>query len=82
MKRDNMNGGPEQKKTKKTLSAEEESEDAWLACLQVQSDNEKRILKPKMQQQRPCIVAHLNTCLQVEWDKITPKTLSLGVFSP
>ncbi len=28
-----------------------------------------------MQQRRPCTVAHLKTCLQEEWDKITPETL-------
>ncbi len=28
-----------------------------------------------MRQQRPRTVAHLKTCLQEEWDKITPETL-------
>ncbi len=33
------------------------------------------ILKRKMRQRRPRTVAHLKTCLQEEWDKITPETL-------
>ncbi len=28
-----------------------------------------------MRQRRPRTVAHLKTCLQEEWDKITPETL-------
>ncbi len=28
-----------------------------------------------MQQRRPRTVAHLETCLKEEWDKITPETL-------
>ncbi len=38
-------------------------------------ENVWRILKCKMRQRRPRTVAHLKTCLQEEWDKITPETL-------
>ncbi len=38
-------------------------------------ENVWRILKRKMRQRRPRTVAHLKTCLQEEWDKITPETL-------
>ncbi len=38
-------------------------------------ENVWRILKCKMWQRRPRTVAHLKTCLQEEWDKITPETL-------
>ncbi len=57
----------------------------WPACSPDLSpiENVWCILKRKMQQRRPRTVAHLKTCLQEEWDKITPETLpSLGVFSP
>ncbi len=45
----------------------------WPACSPDLSpiENVWRIL----QQRRPRIVAHLKTCLQEEWDKITPETL-------
>ena len=32
------------------------------------------ILKHKMRQRRPRTVAHLQTCLQENWDKMTPET--------
>ncbi len=57
----------------------------WPACSPDLSpiENVWRILKRKMRQRRPRTVAHLKTCLQEEWDKITPEnTSSLGVFSP
>ncbi len=38
-------------------------------------ENVWRILKRKMRQRRPRTVAQLKTCLQEEWDKITPETL-------
>ncbi len=41
-------------------------------CQQI---HEKSILKRKIRQRRPRTVAHLKTCLQEEWDKITPETL-------
>ncbi len=49
----------------------------WPACSPDLSpiENVWRILKCKMRQQRPRTVAHLKTCLQEEWDKITPETL-------
>ncbi len=49
----------------------------WPACSPDLSpiENVWRILKRKMQQRRPRTVAHLMTCLQEEWDKITPETL-------
>ncbi len=49
----------------------------WPACSPDLSpiENVWRILKRKMRQRRPCTVAHLKTCLQEEWDKITPETL-------
>ncbi len=49
----------------------------WPACSPDLSpiENVWRILKRKMQQRRPRTVAHLKTCLQEEWDKITPETL-------
>ena len=28
------------------------------------------LIKPKIQQQRPCMVAQLKTCLAAEWQKI------------
>lgn len=40
-------------------------------------ENVWRILKHKMPQRRPRTVAHLKTCLQEEWHKITPETLHL-----
>ncbi len=57
--------------TYKVLAAEEEGKGTWLAwpavptCLQSwKCDNEDPVLLP-----------HLKTCLQEEWDKITPETL-------
>ncbi len=49
----------------------------WPACSPDLSpiENVWRILKHKMRQQRPHTVAHLKTCLQEEWDRITPETL-------
>ncbi len=49
----------------------------WPACSPDLSpiENVWRILKSKMRQRRPHTVAHLKTCLQEEWDKITPETL-------
>ncbi len=49
----------------------------WPACSPDLSpiENVRRILKRKMRQRRPRTVAHLKTCLQEEWDKITPETL-------
>ncbi len=49
----------------------------WPACSPDRSpiENVWRILKRKMRQRRPRTVAHLKTCLQEEWDKITPETL-------
>ncbi len=49
----------------------------WPACSPDLSpiENVWRILKRKMRQLRPRTVAHLKTCLQEEWDKITPETL-------
>ncbi len=49
----------------------------WPACSPNLSpiENVWRILKRKMRQRRPRTVAHLKTCLQEEWDKITPETL-------
>ncbi len=49
----------------------------WPACSPDLSpiENVWRILKCKMRQRRPRTVAHLKTCLQEEWDKITPETL-------
>ncbi len=49
----------------------------WPACSPDLSpiENVWRILKRKMRQRRPRTVAHLKTCLQEEWDKITPETL-------
>ncbi len=38
-------------------------------------ENVWHILKRKMRQRRPHTVAHLKTCLQEEWDKITAETL-------
>ncbi len=45
----------------------------WPACSPDLSpiENVWRILKRKMRQRRPRTVAHLKTCLQEEWDKIT-----------
>ncbi len=56
----------------------------WPACSPDLSpiENVWRILKRKMRQRRPRTVAHLKTCLQEEWDKITPETLHHLVFSP
>ena len=53
----------------------------WPACSPDLSpiENVWRILKRKMRQQRPCTVAHLKTCLQEEWDKVTPETLPHSV---
>ncbi len=62
----------------KVLAAEEEGTVLdWPACGPVLSpiENVWRILKRKMRQRRPRTVAHLKTCLQEEWDKITPETL-------
>ncbi len=52
----------------------------WPACSPDLSpiENVWRILKRKMRQRRPRTVAHLKTCLQEEWDKITPETLQSG----
>ncbi len=49
----------------------------WPACSPDLSpiENVWRILKRKMRQRRPRTVAHLKTCLQEGWDKITPETL-------
>ncbi len=49
----------------------------WPACSPDLSpiENVWRILKRKMRQRRPRTVAHLKTCLQEKWDKITPETL-------
>ncbi len=49
----------------------------WPACSPDLSpiENVWCILKRKMRQRRPRTVAHLKTCLQEEWDKITPETL-------
>ncbi len=49
----------------------------WPACSPDLSpiENVWRILKRKMRQRRPRTVAHLKTCLQEEWDKITLETL-------
>ncbi len=49
----------------------------WPACSPDLSpiENVWRILKRKMRQRRPRTVAHLKTCLQEEWDRITPETL-------
>ncbi len=49
----------------------------WPACSPDLSpiENVWHILKRKMRQRRPRTVAHLKTCLQEEWDKITPETL-------
>ncbi len=49
----------------------------WPACSPDLSpiENVWRILKRKMRQRRPRTVAQLKTCLQEEWDKITPETL-------
>ncbi len=49
----------------------------WPACSPdlFPIENVWRILKRKMRQRRPRTVAHLKTCLQEEWDKITPETL-------
>ncbi len=60
----------------------------WPACSPDLSpiENVWRILKRKMRQRRPRTLAHLKTCLQEEWDKITPKHFitwclqSLNVF--
>ncbi len=51
----------------------------WPACSPDLSpiENVWRILKRKMRQRRPRTVAHLKTCLQEEWDKITPRLLSV-----
>ncbi len=48
----------------------------WPACSPDLSpiENVWRILKRKMRQRRPRTVAHLKTCFQKEWDKITPET--------
>ncbi len=57
----------------------------WPACSPDLSPNRECVahLKRKMRQRRPRTVAHLKTCLQEEWDKITTwNTSSLGVFSP
>ena len=45
----------------------------WPACSpdMATTENVWCILKRK----RPCTVAHLKTCLQEEWDKMTPETL-------
>ncbi len=62
----------------KVLAAEEEGTGTWLACLQSRPVSNRecvRILKRKMRQRRLRTVAHLKTCLQEEWDKITPETL-------
>ncbi len=62
----------------KVLAAEEEGTGIdWPACSPDLSpiENVWRILKRKMRQRRPRTVAHLKTCLQEEWDKITPETL-------
>ncbi len=62
----------------KVLAAEEEGRVLdWPACSPDLSpiENVWRILKRKMRQRRPRTVAHLKTCLQEEWDKITPETL-------
>lgn len=50
----------------------------WPACSPDLSpiENVWRILKRKMRQRRPRTVAHLKRCLQEEWDKLTPATLS------
>ncbi len=51
----------------------------WLACLQSRPVSNRECVgafwKRKMRQRRPRTVAHLKTCLQEEWDKITPETL-------
>ncbi len=60
------------------LAAEEEGTGTcWPACSPVLSpiENVWRIWSAKMRQRRPRTVAHLKTCLQEEWDKITPETL-------
>src|SRR4029434_4783101 len=48
----------------------------WPACSPDLSpiENVWRILKCKTLQRRPRAVAHLKTCLQEEWDKVTPET--------
>src|SRR4029434_11090448 len=48
----------------------------WPACSPDLSpiENVWRILKRKMRQRRPRAVAHLKTCLQEVWDKVTPET--------
>ncbi len=64
--------------TLQSLAAEEEGTGTdWPACSPDLSpiENVWRILKRKMRQRRPRTVAHLKTCLQEEWDKITPETL-------
>ncbi len=49
----------------------------WPACSPDLSpiENVWRILKRKMRTTKTHTVAHLKTCLQEEWDKITPETL-------
>ncbi len=55
----------------------------WPACSTDLSpiENVWCILKRKMRQRRPRTVAQLKTCLQEEWDKITPETLNHLVSS-
>ena len=49
----------------------------WPACSPDSPiENVWRILKCKMRQRSPRTVAHLKTCLQEEWDKVTPETLT------
>lgn len=47
----------------------------WPACSPDLSLNVWGTFKCKMRQRRPHTVIHLQTCLQEEWDKITPETL-------
>src|SRR4029434_10484147 len=49
----------------------------WPACSPDLSpmENVWCILKCKMCQRRHRTLAHLKTCLQEEWDKVTPETL-------
>ncbi len=64
--------------TLQSLAAEEEGTGTWLACLQSRPVSNRECVahfEAQMRQRRPRTVAHLKTCLQEEWDKITPETL-------
>ncbi len=62
----------------KVLAAEEEGMGTWLACLQSRPVSNRECVahfEAQNATMKTRTVAHLKTCLQEEWDKITPETL-------